>query len=271
MPERGSGLYQQPRNRRLRIAARRLDVLAFDACYMGNLEAVATLAAQAGVCVVTEGRAPGQGFPYGRILAHLRENPAQSPEELANFIVEANQSVYGADDAPVTQSALCSDALGPVVGAFTTLIQQLDLADAATFEAVQAAMENSAALGGTGNIDLKDFATELINHPIPIPVREAAQLFLNQLPTLKPGAGSPVAARGTGGLSIYGPNATDFDTEYLRLSAQLPLNLGVWSWFLGDYYLRLLGSKASGNALIQAIQRTMDDLIRRGIYKPRGR
>jgi hypothetical protein len=244
------------------------EIMAFDACYMGNIEAVAEFVSSARTFLVSEGRAPGQGLPYRRILADLQSNPSQSTEDVANQIILANQAAYGSSGTSVTQTAVSSAAFTTMIGAFTALVHQLDLDDASTFAGVRAAMENSAALGGTGNIDLRGFVVELLNHSIPASVRELGKVLLEKLALLAPNANGSIPAGGSGSLSVYGPLPEDFDPDYISMSGKLPLGLHIWAWFLGDYYLQRLGSKGPGHPLLRAIQKTMEDMIRRGIYPP---
>jgi hypothetical protein len=72
----------------------------------------------------------------------------------------------------------------------------------------------------------------------------------------------------TNGLSVYAPAPAKFDMAYLQSSNALPLNFGIWAWFLGGYYLQRLGVEAPSHPLIQAFQATMQDLVARGVYTP---
>ena len=188
-----------------------MEILAFDACYMGNMEVVTTLAAEAKIFVVTEGRAPGEGFPYGKILADLQSKPEQTSEDIARYIIQANREKYEDGNLPLRQIALLSDGLAPLAEALAHLIQQLDLENSDTLSSVRCAMENAAALGATGNIDLKDFITELLNQSIPANAREAASAVYGQFSRLDLSSDPSLPASGGGNLSIYGPAPADFD------------------------------------------------------------
>ena len=90
------------------------DILAFDACYMGNLEVVTTLAAEARIFVVMEGRAPGEGLPYAKILTELQNNSTQPAEDLARYILKANGEKYEGRDLALRQTALTTAGLVPL-------------------------------------------------------------------------------------------------------------------------------------------------------------
>jgi Clostripain family len=236
------------------------DILAFDACYMGNLEVVTTLAAEARIFVVMEGRAPGEGLPYAKILTELQNNPAQPTEDLARYILKANGEKYEGRDLALRQTALSTGGLIPLAQAFVTLTEQLDLSNEGVFSSVQAAMENAAALGATGNIDFKELITELLNQPLSASARQAAQAVLEQFIRLDLSSGSDFPASGSAALSIYAPLATDFDTSYLQQSPSLSPLRG-WVRFLGNYYTKILGDKSSNHALVQSIKTAMDQFL----------
>jgi hypothetical protein len=149
------------------------------------------------------------------------------------------------------------------------LVQVLDVTDPAMFPVVRNAMEKPWVFDATGTIDLKGFVLKLLEHPLPPAVREAAKKVLEQWSELIfafAGGGTSVT---TNGLSLYAPPADKFNMSYIELSNQLPLNFGIWAWFLGAYYLQLLGAEAPRHPLIQSFRRTMQDLMARGVYKPK--
>lgn len=68
------------------------DLVAFDACLMGMHEVAMSLRGVADWMVGSEEIEPGSGYPYDRILGHLQETPALTPQQLGNAIVDE----YGA-------------------------------------------------------------------------------------------------------------------------------------------------------------------------------
>lgn len=265
---------QERLNREIeKLAAPRLhyDVLGFDACYMGNIEAIAHFAEAADLLVVSEDTMPGEGFAYESILTELLRNPAQSPAELAAYLVDATSHFYQNARKParrITLAALVAERLAPFGDVFVRLVQALNLTDPAYFTAVRNAMEKAWAFDATGTIDLKGFVLKLLEGPLPPAVHEAAAAVLDQWSELVFAFAGGGTSDTTNGLSIYAPPAEKFDILYIQSSNQLPLNFGIWAWFLCAYYLQLLGAAAPQHPLIQALQRTMDDLIARGIYNP---
>ena len=249
------------------------DVLGFDACYMGNIEAIAHLSHLADLLVVSEDLVPGEGFAYRSILTDLLRNPAQSPLELATCIVDATSRFYqtaGPSERQITLAALAAEQLTPFSQAFVRLVQGLGpiAGEPASFATVQNALEKSWAFGATGTIDLKGFVLKLLENPLPPTAREATGAVLDCWSKLVVAFTGGGTSETTNGLSVYAPLAKNFEIAYVESSNNLPLNFGIWAWFLGAYYLQLLGAEAPGNPLIQAFQRTMQDLAARGIYKP---
>ncbi len=210
---------------------------------------------------------PVRGFPMAKYWRTSKASQGKRQKILARYIIQANREKYEDGNLPLRQIALLSDGLAPLAEALAHLIQQLDLENGDTLSSVRCAMENAAALGATGNIDLKDFITELLDQSIPASAREAASAVHGQFSRLDLSSDPSLPASGGGNLSIYGPAPADFDPAYLRQSPSLA-SLGIWTLFLGEYYLKILGEKSLGHPLMQAIKATMDDLVARGIYPP---
>ncbi|HEX2222169.1 MAG TPA: clostripain-related cysteine peptidase [Candidatus Limnocylindria bacterium] len=87
---------------------RKLDLIGFDACLMSTIEVGFQIRDAFEVMVGSQEIEPGDGWPYGRILAALAAEPAAGPEELGRMVVEAYVAELGARDrgAAVTQSAV---------------------------------------------------------------------------------------------------------------------------------------------------------------------
>jgi hypothetical protein len=254
--------------------ARPLDVLAFDACFMGNIEAVATLAEQAHFLVVTENQMPGQGYPYHRVLTGLAREPELTAEEFCRRLVQETKDRYSSPRArpsPVTQVALRAGRLPEVIATFRRLVQELVPlldTDAAIRRATRYALEMAWPFPETDSVDLKDLVLKLLDCHLPQEIRRGAQAFLEAWSALVLSSSPPEESGGRHGLAIYAPRPERFDPAYLSLANTLPLGLGFWSWFLARYYLQVLGQEAPRHPLLQAIRRTMEEMIRQGLYLP---
>lgn len=238
----------------------RYDVMAFDACYMGNLEAIVELSDHADILVVSEDLVPGEGYPYDRVLRELDANPAQSPVEFARRMV----AVTGAAHAepvrrarPIAQVALASDGLPPLAVAFARLAAALTAAmdDDAVRRAARYAINMAYRFGATGYIDLVGFVRKLGDHALPEPVRERCTDVLAQWQRTLIAAAVPGTPDGPNGLSIYAPAPREFDPAYIDTAARFRHGLSAWAIFLARYYLVVLGDEAPGHPLLQAIDR----------------
>ncbi len=254
------------------FAGARFDVLGLDACYMGSVEAVAHLAGQADLMVVSEDMVPGEGFAYGSILSDLVENPDRTPAELASGIVKRTQAFYadaGAANREITLAVLATAELAPFSESFVGLVQQLDLSgDAALLKTVQTAFDNVWRFDETGTVDLRGFLEQLLKGDLPEATKSAVLEVLASWSRLVIAFSGKERADGANGLSLYAPPPDQFDMNYIDLSNGLPLNLGIWALFLGQFYLQTLGAEAPEHPLIQALQQTMEKLIADGEYKP---
>jgi hypothetical protein len=249
------------------------DILAFDACYMGNIEAVASFIEHAGIMVVSEDQMPGDGYPYKRVLSQLRNNLSQSSLDLATSLVNETKRFYQSPGAPrrkVTQVALKSDCFPAFADSFVRLVSRLiqAMTDDAVFRAVCYALEKAWSFGSTGNIDLKGFLLKLLDCSLPAELRGETKVVLEKWSDMLLASAVPGKPDTANGLSIYAPPPHQFKTSYLALSNQLPNGLGLWTWLLGFYTVNRLEAGAPDNPLVQAIQRTMEDMISQGEYNP---
>lgn len=83
--------------------SQKLELIAFDACRMANIEVDVNLQDFVINRVSSETDIPGTGFPYHTILADLKATPAMTGETLAGVIVNRYYAYYGSD---VTLSAI---------------------------------------------------------------------------------------------------------------------------------------------------------------------
>lgn len=97
----------------------KLDVVGFDACFMGMLEVAYALRGLTNYMVASEETEPADGWPYNTILAALVANPNMPPQNLAKTIVIKYGNSYSSG---VTQAAYDMSKVGTLaskVDAFT--------------------------------------------------------------------------------------------------------------------------------------------------------
>ena len=91
---------------------KKLDIVAFDACLMGELEVLYQIKNYCDYAVGSEPTEPGDGWPYELILPSLVHNPSMSPTDLCKEIVNDYVTSYtDGKDNP-------SDTVSVTMGAF---------------------------------------------------------------------------------------------------------------------------------------------------------
>lgn len=249
----------------------RYDLMALDACYMGNLETVAAFTDHAEILVVSEDLMPGDGLPYDRVLGDLATAPAQPTLDVARKLVNATASNYArAGGRPVTQVALRTAGFPVFAAAFVRLVQVLteSLSDNDVYRATRYALNMAYRFGRTGFVDVVGFVRTLAAKPLPAVVAGPCMDVLAKWQQIVIATTAPGTTGTPNGLSIYAPEPSAFDVAYIPASNDFAHSLGIWAWFLARYYQRVLGEDAPAHPLLEAIRAKMVDLIQRGEYQP---
>jgi hypothetical protein len=248
-----------------------VDVLAFDACYMGNLESMGSFGSSARWLIVSEDQWPGDGFDYRNLLQTLQRQPGVATDALARDWIANSAAYYRAaaqQGKPVTLAAIDASKLPALGAAVVRFAQSLDPRDAEVMQSLHDALDATWRDSRTGLADLKGLVQQLLARPIPQPCRDAAVALLRRLGDAVTAACGGLAPDSTNGLSIYAPRPEDFDTDYIRLANGLPLSLGIWAWVLGGYYLHRLADKAPGHPLVASLRATMEAAQSKGDWRP---
>jgi len=75
----------------LALGEKKLDIIAFDACYMGAVEVYHALEQNAEYIIASEKKMPRAGWPYEKILGHVK---GHSPREVGEMIVDRYVEAY---------------------------------------------------------------------------------------------------------------------------------------------------------------------------------
>jgi hypothetical protein len=243
------------------------DVLAFDACYMGNVESVVTYAPHARVLVLAEDQWPGEGFDYRSLLGTLQRDPEITPDVLVQRWVADSRAYYRGSTSrttPVTLVGIDAGKVPLLASALIRLAQTFDPRDGALLGTLHDAIDATWGDFATGIIDIKGLALQLLARPLPAACAEAARDLVNRFDSAIVGFCGGGTADSTNGLSIYAPAPENFDANYIRMANDLPQGLGVWAWALGGYYLHLLGTYDPGHPLLAALRATMQAAVEAG-------
>lgn len=186
------------------LIGRKIDLLGFDACLMSMIEVAYQVREGASYMAASEDSEPGDGWPYGRILRTLAEQPALSPAELGKIIVQHYVDSYDASllsGLPVTQAALDLGQAKAAVAAVDGLARGLlaGWRGRALRSALAEARAQTQTFMDPDYVDLHDFVSLLAGKPSARAVHDACAAVLA---ALEPGAeGSLVLADGHAGLS----------------------------------------------------------------------
>ena len=140
----------------------KLDVISFDACLMGTLEAANCFEPYADYLLASEETEPGDGWAYTDTLTALSENPSMPTVELGARLIDAYGAYYGNDD--VTLSLIDLREIPNLYAAYTDYsgnAQQV-ITSSQGFQQISRARENSRAYadGQDEQIDLADYVRQ---------------------------------------------------------------------------------------------------------------
>ncbi len=229
----------------LQASPTKIDLLAFDACFMVGVEAATALSPSVGVIVGCEGDVPAAGYEYDQAFNALAINPGQvSAQALAAGIVQSVAAGYNIppDVLPQqTQSVIDTTKLAAVEAALKTFTSTalMDIAPGTLgATALSVARDQAADFVASGSpfsdfIDLGGFMQSVRdNGDTPAPVQIAAEGVLNAL-------GPAVVAKksdtfNSSGLSIYMPTATTYMPFYVSQYSAFMAATG-WDTFLNTF------------------------------------
>ncbi len=215
------------------------DVIAFDACLMGQLDVFQAVQPFARYAVGSAELTPGQGWNYKNLLAALYANPEQAGAAFAQTLVESFQAAHRNDDF-VTMTAVDLNRLPALTFATETLAATL-LADpsfvassisegrsgATTFARAYATDADRYAA-----MDLGQFAAILAQRSPDELVQQSARQVQEALDTAITSHFAGAGLRGSSGLAIYFPrNGDHYQPTYGQST-----HFTHWNRFLNSYY-----------------------------------
>jgi hypothetical protein len=223
----------------------KFDLVAFDACLMGQLEVYNLLAPYAQYTIAAEEPIPGAGWEYVTPLTALTQNPGMTAPEFGIAVIDAYNSYYtdvlqGYDKfdlhlIDLSQIGAVNEALDAFVGAIgedaTASIEDIGYARDKSFTAADGEPEYAS-------VDLQDFMEQMIAFSDDPAIQEAAQGVIDAIEAVQiHGAASPITK--VNGVAIYFPaNLDDYtvrdnNTKYIE---QVGGTMGSWLSFLNGFY-----------------------------------
>ena len=196
---------------------RPLDILAFDACLMQQMEVAYEFARIADYLVAAEDLEPAAGWPYDAMLAPLAADPSAAPGDVAGRLVEAYLDYYGLQGEAMMSATRLSTVRTALFDAMNALALQLSPlvesratapADSAA-RAMWDARDLSPSMFNGDLIDLGEFTRRLSEDPrLPDAARASAALAREALNSSVVAEGHTVYRPGLSGLSVYLPSVS---------------------------------------------------------------
>jgi len=118
-----------------------VDILAFDACNMGSIEAAFEMRGAARYMVASETMEPYDGLPYEMFITDMVKNPSISPEQLANNIVY-EYVLYYSDKWAYPHQMTYSQDFATMAAVDTSMMDALGAAFDAVADALLPVMED---------------------------------------------------------------------------------------------------------------------------------
>ena len=254
-----------------------LDVIAFDACLMGQVEVLEAIARYGQVAVASAEIVPGDGFDYVAILDALTATPNMDAPALGRVMVDTYMYFYQNIDTDNPAFGLAAVDLGRV-GQLTAALGELAAAVRANPDAVLShigdARNNAliytdyyltaADVELTAAVDLGDLMTRLARGTNVAPVARAAQAVADAVSEAVYHGGHSDTLVGSSGVAVYFPRAlVDFE-HYGANYETLTVEGGRWLGFLSAYY------GTASDVIVQAPQLFISSLFSDvvNIYEP---
>ncbi|MCA9973155.1 MAG: hypothetical protein KC425_23210, partial [Anaerolineales bacterium] len=219
-----------------------LDVVAFDACLMSQLDVLQAIQPHARFAVASAELTPGQGWDYQALLTSLAADPQQDGARLAWELVNTFANFYTQvePDDFVTMTAVDLRQLPPLAHAVeqlaATLLADPAFAAAAVGDARSGAEQFARAYGAAAAqvaaVDLGHFAAILAQRsPDPL-VQETAVALQTAIDQAVVAHTAGSGFRHSRGIAAYFPQQqADYAPEYGRVT-----RLTTWHRFLNSYY-----------------------------------
>lgn len=132
---------------------KKIDIIAFDACLMADIEVAYTLQNYSNYLVASQQTVPGPGYNYTDVLS-LFAHSTPDPVTFARWIVTAYDHQYKPAQESYTLAAMDLSKLTPAVAATNTIAQQLtSYLNAGTSSALQAVIAKAADPSNCAHFD----------------------------------------------------------------------------------------------------------------------
>lgn len=217
----------------------RLDVIAFDACLMGQLDVLQAVQPFADYAVASEELTPGHGWDYRTLLDRLAANSAQDGATWAPAMVADFMATYAADPF-VTMTAVSLNQLPALTTAVNNLADRVVANPAQVASAVGDARSGAVAFARAyadstetyAAVDLAHFARILAQRSPETAVVAAAQSVQQAVDAAVLSHAHGSGFKNSHGVAVYFPrNGRHYDPAYAAATA-----MPAWDRLLTQYH-----------------------------------
>ncbi len=247
----------------------KLDLIAFDACLMGQLEVFAAVAPHAQIGVASPELVPGDGFDYVGVLNALVADPATDATALSRVMVDTymhyfqnvdtSNPAFGLTAVDLTRVEAVTAALGELGAAVGQNPEAVlsHIGDARNSALAYAkAYLDAEELELFASVDLADLMTRLAGTTNVSSVADAAQAVADAVAQMVVYEGHSDALEGARGVSIYFPRTLAGFEERSEGYEGEGVGNARWVNFLGLYYGTV------SNVVVEAPQLFITNLFR---------
>ncbi len=257
-----------------RTGVEKLDLVAFDACLMSQLESLTMIEPYARIAVASEETIPSIGMAYKAFLSELLQNPAMSPADLgramvttyidqderivnedarSEFVSEAFN--YSGETTPdevadamaidITMTAVNLEALSYLNSALNSLAYEMTFIDQAVIARARSYAQSYYNIYGSdvppAFIDLGNFASLLVAESGSTNITTAANRLYATLDEVVIAERHGPERPGSTGISIYFPNSMLYQSDYAgynayNYSVDHFVEVSQWDDFLAFHY-----------------------------------
>ena len=236
LPELGGALADVQK----RTGVQKLDLIGFDACLMGQIDVLQTIAPFGQVAIGSADLEPGEGWAWNAWLSDLAGKPRQDAAALAPSIIKSFAAFYKKEDDPsVTLAAFDLNKIDQMTNQLDTLantmIETMAKSYAVIAQARSYAAEYASGDADISAIDLGYFADSLVAAGADQSIAAAARTLSRTIKTARIAQGHGADHPKSTGISVYFPwKKKNYDADYIKSS---PLTRATrWDEFLQAFY-----------------------------------
>ncbi len=257
-----------------RTGVDKLDLVAFDACLMSQLESLTMIEPYARIAVASEETIPSIGMAYKSFLVSLQQNPAMSPANFGEMILTSyidqderivnedarsefvsevfNYSGYTTPEEvayemsiDITMTVVNLEALPYLNAALNSLAYEMTFIDQAIVARARAYAQSYYNIYGSNVppafIDLGNFASLLVAESGSTNISTAANRLFAALDEVVIAERHGPERPGSTGISIYFPNSMLYQSDYAgynayNYSVDHFVEVSQWDDFLAFHY-----------------------------------